>query len=85
MGGHVGVVEGAIRPTGIREGQTTSSPPNQDRSRRHIRPHDVVVHTQLVMDDLVTHPDDLGPGNVGVSLREIGRDAVAASPMIWIR
>jgi hypothetical protein len=27
------------------------------------------------MDDLVTHPDDLGRGNAGVSLPKSGRDA----------
>ena len=30
------------------------------------------------MDDLVTHPDDLGPGNVGVSLAKSGRDAIGS-------
>lgn len=36
-------------------------------------PYDVFVYTQVVVNDLVTHPDDVRPRNLGMLVRESRR------------
>ena len=48
-------------------------------------PHDVFVHAEVVVHDLVSHPDDVLPGISGWDAVNSGDTWRAASPITWTR
>ena len=37
-------------------------------------PHDVLIHSEVVVDDLVTHTDDVRPSDVGMTVAALSRN-----------